>query len=179
MHAGEVQALGREELAALLREGHPIDPAALDDSEYRGVSLGLGATLERLTWKTFMKTFHRDPQTGGLRGWNVRMVQNGLGGPFEPMLKGGAPWTFGHYEVLGCEGQRVPKGCDRGLLIHYGVARNAKLDLLRRVRDPLVALVPGSVELLLGWSYLDLGVALVGTPSYFTLERHGPLGFIP
>jgi hypothetical protein len=29
----------------------------------------------------------------------------------------------------------------------------------------------GSAELLLGWSYVDLGVGQVGTPSYFVLTR--------
>ena len=42
------------------------------------------------------------------------------------------------------------------------------------LRDPMVALAPGSTERLLGWSYLDLGFALP-TPSYFLLERIGPL----
>jgi hypothetical protein len=35
------------------------------------------------------------------------------------------------------------------------------------------------VERLLGWTYLDLGVGRVGTPSYFVLEREGPLGYVP
>ncbi|RLB64229.1 MAG: hypothetical protein DRI90_05055, partial [Deltaproteobacteria bacterium] len=61
----------------LLTSGHSIDPRQLDDVEYRGISLGLPAIVEKLTWKKFKKVFHRDPATGVLRGWNVRMEQNG------------------------------------------------------------------------------------------------------
>jgi hypothetical protein len=171
--------MSARELHALLEAGHPIDPAALDDTEYRGISLGLWGWVEKLSWKTFMKTFHRDPETGRLRGWNVRMKQNGLEGPFEPMEDKGVPKTFGHYEVVACDAYRVPKGCEHGLLIHYGLGeKNASVDPVRRVRDPLVALEPGSAELLLGWSYVDTGISLVSTPSYFLLERHGPLTHI-
>jgi len=60
-----------------LRAGHPIDEHALDDAEYQGISVGLPKFVERFTWKTFTKTFHRDPATGELRGWNVRMEQTG------------------------------------------------------------------------------------------------------
>jgi hypothetical protein len=163
-------------LLAALDAGHPIDPRALDDTEYRGVSLGLPSAIEKLSWKTFKKVFHRDPDTGVLRGWNVRVEQTGdLYGDYAPKTRGGAPRTFGHYHVVTPEGHRVPHGA-QGLLIHYGLAsRNARLDPVRRVRDPLVALEPGSAKLLLGWSYLDLGVSTVGTPSFFALLRDVPL----
>ena len=50
------------------------------------------------------------------------------------------------------------------------------MDPVRRLRDPLVALNPGDPSLLLGWTYLDLGLGLrLGTPSFFSLELDGPL----
>jgi len=143
--------------------------------EYRGVSLGLPTFVEKLTWKKFKKVFHRDPATGRLRGWNVRVVQNGLDEPWEPQIKRGEPVTFGHYEVVDPAGHSVPSGCDKGLLIHYGLGGNRRRDGLGRLRDPIVALQPGSVELLLGWSYLDLRLRRVPTPSFFSLERDGAL----
>jgi hypothetical protein len=63
----------------------------------------------------------------------------------------------------------------RGLLLDYGLGGNGALDPTSLVRDPIVALTPGSADVLLGWTYLDLGFARVGTPSYFLLERHAPL----
>ena len=160
----------RGELARALREGHGIEPRALDDSAYRGISLGLPAFLERLSWKTFQKVFHRDPATGGLRGWNVRVEQRGLDAPSLAKVQKGVPWSFGHYTVRELPA-RAPRGLTRGLLIDYSPERG----LMSRLRDPIVALREGSVDFLLGWSYLDLGVA-IPTPSYFLLEREGPLG---
>jgi hypothetical protein len=158
----DILQLSRAGLQAAMAAGHAIDERALDDTQYRGIALGMGRLVEALTWKTFMKTFHRDPATGRLRGWNVRLRQTGLDGPTEPIK------TFGHYTVtpLG----RTPRPCGPGLLIDYSGA-----GAMARVRDPLVAVHPGSVELLLGWSYLDLGRLLLSTPSYFLLIREGPL----
>ncbi len=175
MNASELFEMSRRELMQLLRNGHPIEPGALDDTEYRGTSLGLGRFIERLTWKKFKKVFHRDPERGVLRGWNVRLEQNAHEAPCVPKLRRGEPITFGHYQVVSPSGYRVPPGCDRGLLIHYGLGRNGALDPSQRVRDPLVALKAGDAELLLGWSYVDLGFACMPTPSFFALERDGPL----
>jgi hypothetical protein len=162
-------------LMRALESGHAIDADALDDTEYRGVSLGLPSAIERLSWKTFKKVFHRDETTGALRGWNVRIEQTGdIHGPYTPMTRGNAPRTFGHYEVVDVTGHRMPCRVS-GLLIHYGLGKNGALDPIRRVRDPIVALEAGSVDLLLGWSYVDLGFTTVGTPSFFALSRDVPL----
>ncbi len=39
-------AADRAQLATILQGGHPIDPASLDDSAYRGISLGLPRWVE-------------------------------------------------------------------------------------------------------------------------------------
>jgi hypothetical protein len=166
----QLLSMSGRDLAATLRGGHPIDPHALDDSQYRGISLGLPAWIERLSWKTFQKTFHRDPRTGELRGWNVRVEQRGLDAKSVAKVRKGIPWSFGHYRVVELS-DRVPRGLRTGLLIDYSPERG----LASRTRDPLVALDAGSVDRLLGWSYLDLGWFCMPTPSYFLLEREGPL----
>ncbi len=173
--ASDLLTLSRGALMDLLTSGHWIDPRKLDDVEYRGISLGLPSIVEQLTWKKFKKVFHRDPATGVLRGWNVRMEQNGLEADWVPLRKGGMPVTFGHYQVVDPAGHRVPTDCDRGLLIHYGLGGNRRFDATARMRDPIVALHSGHVDLLLGWSYLDLGIKRVPTPSFFSLERDIPL----
>lgn len=162
----DLLAASREQLRGLLRAGHPIDATQLDDTRYRGISLGLPAWVERLSWKKFTKVFHRDPNTRALRGWNVRIEQDGLDRPWRPKLRRGAPWTFGHFSVID-EGHRV--------LLDYGAGGNLRLDPLGALRDPLVALEAGSVDRLLGWSYLAIGPARIPTPSYFLLEHDGPL----
>ncbi len=171
--APDLWRMSRRELSDVLCNGYPIDPAGLDDTEYEGVSLGLPVWVERLTWKKFMKVFHRDGEH--LRGWNVRIEDNLLTGPWEKKTRRGRPVTFGHYRVVPAAGHRMPKPCDQALLIHYGLGGNLPWDATARMRDPLVAVNPGSHELLLGWSYLDLGVTQVPTPSYFSLRRGGAL----
>jgi hypothetical protein len=163
----------REELMGLLQSGFAIDPAALDDSEYRGISLGLPSFVEKLTWKKFKKVFHRDPRSAVLRGWNVRVEQDELDAPCRARTKRGAPVTFGHYQVVQANEREVPAGCGRGLLIDYG--RGGNSGVMARLRDPIVALKQGDSSLLLGWSFLDLGFRQVPTPSFFALEREGRL----
>ncbi len=169
--AEDFLGMSQRELRERLRTGHPIDPRTLDDTEYRGLSLGLPAFVVELTWLTFRKTFHRDPKTKGLRGWNVRMKQTGLDGPRVPMeAKDGSPRCFGFYDVVDGRGHAMPIPCQQGLLIDYGRSGT---------RDPLVAVHAGSSELLLGWTYLDLRAVRIGTPSFFVLEREGPLSYVP
>jgi hypothetical protein len=157
----------RRELAAALAAGHPIEPDALADRELRGTSLGLPRWVERLTWKTFKKVFHRD-RRGVLRGWNVRMEQDE---PFRPILRDGRPFTFGPFLVREPPPD-APAPFRRGLLLDYGAATKP-WDPLGRLRDPLVALRPGDPTLLLGCSYLALG-KWIPTPAFFCLEMQEP-----
>ncbi|MCB9743977.1 MAG: hypothetical protein H6741_28240 [Alphaproteobacteria bacterium] len=166
--------LSPKALLKILQEGHPIEPSALRNREYRGVSLGIPAWVERLAWKTFMKTFAWDAERGVLHGWNVRMQQTGLDGEQVFMEKAGAPFTFGHYRVTDAQSSPARLGCRRGLLIDYGQGGNG-LDPTSLVRDPIVALEPGNPERLLGWSYVDLGPLSFGTPSFFLLDKPRPL----
>ncbi len=171
-----LRRMSKRDLAATLRAGHPVDADALDGTLYRGTSLGLPRWVVSITWLKFIKTFHRDPDTHELRGWNVRVEQDGHVAPWPPMPRAGLSVTFGQYRVVD---PPVPgrAGTDQGLLIDYGVSANAPMDPIRLVRDPLVAVNPGDSTLLLGWSYLELGVP-VGTPSFFSLRLGGRLDHV-
>jgi hypothetical protein len=174
--AEDVWALGKPALWELLRTGHPLDPAALDDAVFRGTSLGMPGWVDRLAWKTFRKVFHRDAGRGVRRGWNVRLEQDGLRAPSRPMRRrDGSELSFGQFEVVPAAGRRAPGGLGQSLLLDYGRGGNPPWDVTRCLRDPLVALAPGRTDLLLGWSYLELGPLRVRTPSFFTLEREGTL----
>lgn len=165
----------RSQLGAAMRGGHAIDPTSLDNSAYRGVSLGLPRWVEALSWKTFMKCFSREEESGRLCGWNVRLEQDGISAPCRPKTRrGGQAHRFGYFGVVKPSDYGVADHFCAGLLIHYGLGGNHALDPISRLRDPIVALRPGDTSLLLGWSYLDLGFACP-TPSYFTLERVGDL----
>ena len=168
---------------SVLRErvihGHPIDARAIEGFAYRGTSLGLPALAERVTWKTFQKTFYREPATGRLLGWNVRLHQDGLDAPSRPRMRDGRPVCGWHYEVIEPRGVPIPAGFDRGLIIDYARADNPFLSPVRWTKDPLVALSPGNYDELIGVSYLVLGGVCVETPTYFTLEREHPIDFVP
>jgi hypothetical protein len=158
------------ELREAFQRGHAIDASALDDTEYKGVSLNMPGFVEKLTWKKFKKVFHRDPESGHLRGWNVRLEQNELAGPCVPKQRRGAPMTFGHFRVVPAEGRPMPSPGPASLLLDYGLGENAALDFMRFVRDPVVALNAGDPRVLLGCMYVELGPLRVPTPSFFTLE---------
>lgn len=173
----EFLPMGQKQLAAELAQGHPINPKELDDTEYKGISLGLPAFIDKIAWKTFKKVFHRDAQSGHLRGWNVRVKQTGLYGDFINQEKNGKTFAWGHYRVTDNAGRKAPRPVPKGaLLIDYGLGGNHPLDLSTRfMRDPLVALQKDSAEMLLGWSYFEVGPFKISSPSYFLLLRDGPL----
>jgi hypothetical protein len=160
--------LSNTELAAVLVGGHPLEPEALCGS-YRGISLGLPSWVDKLAWKAFRKVFR---SADGVVGHNVRLRQPArvvpIGEePAEPLLSRGQPVTFGPFRVRPLPDDSY--GCRAGLLLDYA-AMHPPWHPLGLLRDPLVAVLPGSSDLLLGASYLQVGRA-VRTPSFFTLER--------
>ena len=170
---GSAHAVPGRAAPAAATHGHAIAPQALDNWEYRGTALGLPRFVERLSWKTFQKVFLRDGDVcaAGMSACSsaasVLTVSHSCDAESRsplatirvvPARPSESPWPYGD-----------------GLLIDYGRGRNRRFDPIGRVRDPLVAFTGGGVELLLGWSYLDLGLFRLATPSFFALERERPL----
>lgn len=169
----DLLAASRPALRERMRAGFHVEHATLADSAWLGVSLGMPAWVDRLAWKTFVKTFAREDGGDSLRGWNVRLEQTGIDGPVRPLLRRGRPIHFGHYRVR----ELVPRGATadlpRGVLLDYGAGDNFVADPTRLLRDPVAALDEAGT-VLLGWTYLALGGG-VGTPSWFVLRRLGSL----
>ena len=69
------------ELFEIVKQGNPLDTDALADSTYTGIDLSMPDLFHKLMWKSFRKTFHRDPRSGALRGWNVKVKQTGSDTP--------------------------------------------------------------------------------------------------
>ncbi|MBI4952654.1 MAG: hypothetical protein HY908_11520 [Myxococcales bacterium] len=176
--ARELRTASRRALRDHIVHGHPVDPRELEGWVYRGTSLGLPDFVAKLSWKTFQKTFYRDPTSGRLLGWNVRLEQDGIDAPSRPKLRRGRPVTEWHYEVIPPEGVPMPRGFDRGLVIDYGRADNPP-GYVQLLKDPLVALAPGSADELLGVSYAVVAGRCIETPTYFTLEREARIDFVP
>lgn len=175
--ARSLRHASRRELRERLLAGHPVDPAALEGFAYRGTALGMPGFVERLSWKTFQKTFWRHDD-GRLLGWNVRLHQDGVDAPSRPIEKGGEPWCTWFYEVVP-GGVPAPTGFDRGLFIDYARGPNPRLDVIRWVKDPLVALAPGDADALMGVSYAVIGGRCLTTPTWFTLERDHAITHVP
>ncbi len=165
------------DLFEIVRRGHPLDTDALADTTYTGIDLSLPDFMHRLLWKSFRKTFHRDPVSGALRGWNVKVEQEGWDTPPRPLRdKKGEPLTFGHYEVRSAAGVTFPKGWSGGHYLDYRVAGNRFFDVPARLGFcPLVSVNEGDSELLLGWEVFKAGGLLVPIPDFWVLKREGPL----
>lgn len=167
----------KEELRRRIVTGYPVDPKAIEGYAYRGTSLGNPRWFELLTWKTFQKTFWRHPD-GRLLGWNVRLEQDGIDAPSRPKRKRGVPVIEWPYEVVAVDGSRMPRGFDRGLVIDYGRAPGAALQM-RFVKDPLVSLSAENNDELIGVSYAQIDGVTIETPTYFTLERDHRIDYVP
>jgi len=165
--------MDRHELHAIIDRGHPLDPDALAGRQYQGIDLSLPPWVNRILWKTFRKTFHRDPATGAVRGWNVRMEQQGIDGPRVPKKRDGGTWHFAHYELRSAVGERFPRGWQGPHFLDYGRVGNPFGENLGWT--PLVAVNEGDMSLLLGWEVFRLGPLFLPLPDYWALRLEGPL----
>lgn len=165
------------DLHAIVQRGLPLDLDAIADTAYTGIDLSMPAWFHKLMWKSFRKTFHRDPRTGVIRGWNVKVQQTGWDRPPAPKLDGkGRPITFGHYEVRPAAGSRFPRGWQGGHYLDYRVAGNRFLDWPARAGYcPLVSVNEGDSELLLGWEVFHVAGTAIPLNDYWVLKREGPL----
>lgn len=177
--ARSLRHASQRELRERIVRGFPVSPSAIEGYAYRGTSLGLPRLIELATWKTFQKTFWREPRSGRLLGWNVRLEQDGIDAPSRPMRRRGVPVTEWNYEVVSPDGVPMPDGFDRGLVIDYARAPNPALAPVRRTKDPLVALAPGDCDELIGVSYVVIAGRTLETPTYFTLERDHRIDYVP
>lgn len=172
MKAKDVWHLTNRELLELLLQGTLLSEGELEERAFRGVSLGIPGVIKKLTWTKFHKVFTRDEE--GLRGWNVRLIQNGLDTQDQAMMQRGAPKTFGHFRVRKADHEDSPRylgkkvNLSAALILDYGLA---PLATTSAIRDPIVSI---GNELILGWSYLEVGPLQIPTPSFFTLQDAGP-----
>ncbi len=161
-----VDATPAELHAALLAAPAP-EQDQLAGFEYRGTSCGLPDWADRGA-KKFKKVFVSEE--GGVRGWNIRMRQDGLEQPWRDASMFGKQVTYGHYRFVGPGDRDRSKRYPLAAVLDYGLGGNRRMDPLRSVADYLVD-VSGDGSVLLGRMYLNLGVLAPTTPSYFVLER--------
>jgi hypothetical protein len=172
----DLLAMTNRERRSIMMRALPIDLKSLDNTMFRGVDLSLPRLANMILWKTFRKTFYRDPATGILRGWNVRLEQTGWEGPGVPKRNAeGKQITFGHYHVLPAQGRRFPGGWAGPQYLDYTVAGNPWFDPAALGYCPLVAVNEGRNDLLLGWEVFKVGPVFVPLPDFWALKLEGPL----
>ncbi|MBK8999797.1 MAG: hypothetical protein IPM35_29110 [Myxococcales bacterium] len=173
----DLMSMSNAERFAIVERALPLDLEALADTTYTGVDLSMPALFHRLFWKSFRKTFHRDPVSGRLRGWNVKVEQTGWdSAPAPKRDRAGRPLTFGHYEVRSAAGLPFPRGWKGEHYLDYRDAGNRFGDFPARMGYcPLVSVNPGQSDLLLGWEVFNLGGLLVPLNDFWALLREGPL----
>ena len=103
--------------------------------------------------------------------WNFSAVQTPLDQPWETKLRRGAPISYGHYEVVPCEGVKMPRPWAQGVVLDYTHAGNGFFETFRLAKDPLVAVNEGDMSLLLGTSWIELGFLQLVLPIPFALKR--------
>jgi hypothetical protein len=172
----ELLKMSKEEIKEVFRNGHPIKQEELDNTQYLGIDVGMPNWFHKFFWKTFRKTFYRDPKSGVLRGWNVKLEQNGIEGIQTPKKnKKGEDLSFGHYLVLPAAGKKFPKGWQGADYLDYGVAGNKSADPAALGYCPLVAINEGSTDLLMGWEVFKIGSFFIPLSDFWILKREGPL----
>jgi len=173
----DVLKLSNAELWEIVQRGAPVDMDDVADHAYTGIDLSLPAWMHKLLWKSFRKTFHRDPVSGRVRGWNVKVEQVGWDTPPPPKRdRKGRPIAFGHYELRPADGLKFPRGWSGGHYLDYGVAGNLLRDFPGWAGYcPIVPINPGNMDLLLGWEVFKLGPVFVPLNDYWVLRREGPL----
>lgn len=172
----ELLNMSKQEIAQVFLNGYPINTEELNNTQYLGIDVGMPSWFHRFFWKTFRKTFYKDSKTGILRGWNVKLEQTGVEGPFTPKKNNnGEDLSFGHYHVLSAKGKKFPKGWQGADYLDYGVAGNKTGDPATLGYCPLVAINEGSTELLLGWEVFKIGSLFIPLSDYWILKKEGPL----
>ncbi len=159
--------LGPEELEALMLRGTTPDLDALVGWEHRG--LNLSWWQRRSPIEKFVKGLYRKPD-GTVWGYNLPVVQDGVGRPWRAKPSDEAPKRFGFYRVSPVDSTAKDNLYLRALLLDYGRGPNPRLDPSRTIRDYLVQVRPDRPDLLLGKAYLALGPARPAV-GFFLLER--------
>lgn len=160
----EVTSWSEERLEEAMTSHAGPEPSAIEGWEWNGYNVRFVTRL--LGFRKFKKGFVRTAGCDALRGYNVKVVQNG--GPLDPWVpqrdRSGQPIHHGFYDV------RPPRAPDdhypRSLLITYA-GRNPAWDPSGLLRDYLVALGP---DTLLGKAYGAVAGSRVSL-GYFVLQR--------
>ena len=138
--------------------------------EFRGYNVNPASELIRA--RKFKKGFYADPADPSmLRGYNVKVEQNGLLNPWVDQLRHGAPVRHALYAAYPVRADEKDKLYPNALMLNYGMGQNPPLDPSRVLRDYLVQVSVDNKDLYLGKAYAAIG-PLRSFGGWFILERY-------
>jgi hypothetical protein len=115
--------------------------------------------------RTFIKGFAI--ADGRAEGWNLRVKQNGLRGPWRPVPHAR---RYGHFTATYVDPTSADRVYLHAVLLNYAAGRGRRLSPLRLLRDYVVNVRSGSNEVLVGRAYLALLRWRIPL-GFFLLER--------
>ncbi len=171
---GPYEALTKKsdrELDAIFAASPAPSPRALVGYEWRGFNTPRFTRL--LGIQKFIKGFFEVERADGTKhveGYNLRVPQNGIHGPWTAQPSPDAPAAFGFFTVT------QPKPSEN--LLDYGASQRNRWwridDVVMKVlRDYLVTPDPAHPDILLGKAYMQLGPFRIFS-NYFVIEKLRP-----
>ena len=162
-----------EELEDVMRRGVQPDPSKIAGWEFRGWNTFDLTSM--LGIRKFKKGFYlEDPVANpaqGIEGYNVQVVQNGLGDDWFDKIKNGNSIKHGWYNCYPVDLNEVDNKYPNALLINYDCGRNPPMDPSSKLRDYIVKPYGDNNDLMLGKAFVSLGPLRVFV-SFFILERY-------
>lgn len=163
------------EREGIMRQSVRPDPARLVGWEFKGWNTIDAASVIGI--RKFKKGFYQedpaaDPQQG-IEGYNVKVVQNGLGDHWFDRIHKGSSVKHAWYDVYPVRLSDVDNKYPNALMLNYAVRRNPVVDPANLLRDYLVQPYADNPDLYLAKAYLAVpGTSLRIFGSYFVLERY-------
>ena len=165
---GSLIASPTRELEALVGRASSPDTRSLIGTEWRGYNQPWIARL--LGIRKFIKGFMAG--ANGVEGYNVKVVQNGVGDPWIPISNPRGRQRYAFYVVREAGNDRsIGARYAQAALLDYGAtAEGSGRGVERLIRDYLVQPDPANSDLLLGKAYFLVAGKLIPS-SFFMLER--------
>jgi hypothetical protein len=164
----ELATMSNRELRRIHGASSPPLLQELAGKEYRGYNRpvwfsALGA--RKFVKGFFVPTGQETPAVERIAGFNVRTLQNGLHRTWQ-LRDESRPRRFGFF---------IARPVAGGVLLDYAKSKqNARISPLRLIRDLVVEVEPGNVNLLLGKAMVAMAPGRWIFSNYFILQYRGP-----
>jgi len=171
--------LSDAELDEICQAAKGPTPEQLSGYEWRGYNTP--KWTGRLGIQKFIKGFFT--VGSAVEGYNLRVTQNGLDGPWQQLPTPENPKAFGFFTVKPTNPNSRDNHYPNSTLLNYGESRRNRWhridDVTMKVlRDYVVQPDPGNPDLMIGKAFIALGPARIYS-NFFIIERLRPAVWKP